>query len=81
VEEKMSIVISKSQFKPRALKYFRQVEQSGEKLIITDYSRPVVKIVPYHEDPQDTLKELRGSLVHYHAPCEPVAEGDKSNDL
>jgi antitoxin (DNA-binding transcriptional repressor) of toxin-antitoxin stability system len=39
-------IISKSEFKPRALYYFRVVEQSGKELIISDHGKPVIKIVP-----------------------------------
>jgi prevent-host-death family protein len=72
----MKRIISKSQFKPRALKYFREVEQTGRELIIADRGRPVLKIVPYAEDPEAWLKPLRGSVVRYKAPTEPVAVDD-----
>jgi prevent-host-death family protein len=39
-------VLSKSQFKPQVLACLREVEQTGEELILTDHGRPVVKIVP-----------------------------------
>lgn len=68
--------VSKSQFKPRALEYFRQVEATGRELVITDHGRPVVKIVPYVEEPDAALAALRGSVLRYERPTEPVAEGD-----
>ncbi|MGI8785521.1 MAG: type II toxin-antitoxin system Phd/YefM family antitoxin [Acidobacteriota bacterium] len=68
--------ISKSKFKPNALDYFRQVEKTGTELIITDRGRPVVKIVPYSPDPDETLKELRSSVLRYDRPTEPVALED-----
>lgn len=64
--------VSKSRFKPRALKYFRQVEQSGRALIITDRGRPVLKIVPYSVGPDDALASLRRSVLAYKDPTEPV---------
>lgn len=43
----MEQMVSKSRFKPQALEYFRQVEKSGEPLIITDRGKPVLKVLPY----------------------------------
>ncbi|MEW6221568.1 MAG: type II toxin-antitoxin system Phd/YefM family antitoxin [Thermodesulfobacteriota bacterium] len=44
--------VSKSQFKPRSLEYFRRIEETGEELVITDHGRPVLKVVPYIADPE-----------------------------
>jgi prevent-host-death family protein len=68
--------VSKSQFKARALEYFRRVERTGEELIITDRGRPVLKIVPYREDPEAALRVLRDTVVKYEAPTEPVGVED-----
>ena len=68
--------ISKSEFKPHALKYFREVERNGKPLIITDRGKPVLKIVPYSEGPSEILKMLRGSVIKYEDPTEPVGLGD-----
>ena len=72
----MENIVSKSNFKPHALKYFRQIEQTGEALIITDHGKPTLKIVPYDDNPMDKLKSLRGTVVEYVDPMEPVAEED-----
>lgn len=72
----MSEIVSKSQFKPRALEYFRKVEEQGRELIITDHNQPVIKIIPYHEQPQQVLRELRNSVRRYEQPLDPVAEND-----
>ncbi len=68
----MEEMISKSQFKPRALQYFREVEKPGQELIISDRGKPVLKIVPYTENPEDALKSLRYTVVKYENPTEPV---------
>lgn len=68
--------ISKSRFKPLALDYFRRVERTRKPLIITDRGRPVLKIVPYSDDSEEPLKELRGSVVKYRRPTNPVAPED-----
>lgn len=70
----MSEIVSKSRFKPRALEYFRQVEKSGEEIVITDHGRPVVKVVPYRPEPAEVLETLRGSVIRYDDPTGPVAE-------
>ncbi|MGD9158654.1 MAG: type II toxin-antitoxin system Phd/YefM family antitoxin [Desulfobacteraceae bacterium] len=72
----MENVISKSRFKPNALKYFRHIEKTGKELIITDHGKPTLKIVPYNDNPMDTLKSLRNTVVEYIDPMEPVAEED-----
>jgi prevent-host-death family protein len=72
----MAEVVSKSRFKARALDFFRQVEQTGSELIITDRGRPVLRLLPYRTDPQARLKELRGTVVRYDDPTEPVAAAE-----
>ena len=68
--------ISKSQFKSKALEYFRQVEQSKKAIIITDRGKPVLKVVPYADDPEEILRELRHSVLKYKDPMKPVSEKD-----
>ena len=72
----MAEAVSKSRFKPHSLEYFRRVEQTGEELIITDRGKPVLKVVPYHEEPSVALQRLRNSVLTYTDPLEPVAEDD-----
>lgn len=74
--ESMEKVVSKSCFKPQALKYFRQIQESGHELIITDHSKPVLKIIPFQEGPQEVLKELRNSVKRYDDPLQPVAQDE-----
>lgn len=68
--------ISKSQFKPRSLEYFRKVELTGEELVITDHGRPVLKVVPYVSEPEECFRGLRGTVLKYEDPLEPVAVED-----
>ncbi len=72
----MTQTISKSAFKPQALKYFRQIEEQGQEIIITDHAKPVLKIIPYKQKPHIILEELRNSVLHYDAPFDPVGEED-----
>jgi prevent-host-death family protein len=68
--------VSKSRFKPKALEYFRQVEESGEPLVITDRGEPVLKILPYSQQPFKGLAALRDSVVKYEKPLDPVGLED-----
>jgi prevent-host-death family protein len=72
----MEEMISKSQFKPRALQYFREVEKTGKELIISDRGKPVLKIVPYTENPEEALKALRDTVIKFEGPTEPVGLED-----
>jgi prevent-host-death family protein len=68
--------ISKSQFKSRALELMRQVEQTGQPLIITDHGSPKLEIRVYRDAAPDSLAQLRGIVLYYHDPTEPVADKD-----
>lgn len=72
----MDIQVSKSQFKAKALEYFRQVEADGKPVIVTDHGEPKLEIRPYRPRDRDPLAVLRGSLLRYQAPTAPVAEDD-----
>ncbi len=68
--------VSKSKLKAKALEYFREVEETGSELVVTDRGRPVLKIVPYREPSVDALRALRGSVKRYIDPTEPVGLED-----
>jgi prevent-host-death family protein len=68
--------VSKSRLKARALEYFREVEKTGSELVVTDRGKPVLKIVPYREPGTQALRALRGSVLRYDDPTEPVGVED-----
>ncbi len=68
--------ISKSRFKARALEYFRQVEQTGQEIVITDRGRPVLRLVPYQQSREAWLGGFRGMICRYDDPLEPVGEDE-----
>lgn len=72
----MAQAVSKSQFKPRSLEYFRKIEQTGEELVITDHGRPVLKVIPYVADPEEYFRGLRNTVLKYDAPLAPVGSED-----
>ena len=70
--------VSKSRFKAQALELFRQVEASGEPLVVTDHGRPTLEVRPYRpaQPAADPLEELRGSVLCFDDPFAPVGEND-----
>ena len=72
----MSAQVSKSQFKAKALEFFRQIETSGERVVITDHGQPKLEIRPYRPLTRHPLDVLRGSVLRYDKPTAPVAEDD-----
>ena len=69
--------ISKSEFKPKALAYLRQVEQTGKPIIITHNNKPTAKITPIKKKTtEEVLASLRGSVTKYIDPLEPVGLED-----
>lgn len=72
----MDIQVSKSKFKAHALELFRQVETSGETIIVTDHGAPAVIVRKYTAAPADAHAKLKGSVLRYDHPFAPVGEGD-----
>ena len=71
--------VSKSALKARMLEYFRQVEESGEPLVVTDHGRPVLRVVPMAEvkrPAEEVLAAFRaraaGKLRFVGDPDEPT---------
>jgi antitoxin (DNA-binding transcriptional repressor) of toxin-antitoxin stability system len=68
--------VSKSQFKAKALEYFREVEISGEPIVVTDRGVAKLEVRPYRPRDRRPLDALRGSVLAYFAPTEPVGDAD-----
>ncbi len=73
--------IAKSQFDAATLALLEQVARSGEPLIVTDEGVAVFEIRPCPKpevvvDRESVMDMLRGSILHYDDPFEPVAEDD-----
>lgn len=68
--------VTKSQFKAKALEYFRQVETSGRVVVITDRGQPTVEIRRYRSDSRSPREKLKGSVVEFIDPTQPIAEDD-----
>ncbi|MCK8515866.1 type II toxin-antitoxin system Phd/YefM family antitoxin [Methylonatrum kenyense] len=68
--------VSKSQFKARALEYFREIEATDQAIIVTDNGRPAIEVRRYKADKRSPLERLRGSVIELTDPFEPVGEDD-----
>ncbi len=68
--------VAKSELKPKMLKFFRQIEKTGEELIVTDHGKPVLRIVPFIEDSDKCFDELKGTVIKFVNPTEPVGLND-----
>ncbi len=42
----MSTTVSKSKLKTHMLRIFREIEESGEELVVTDHGKPVLVVTP-----------------------------------
>ena len=72
----MTIRVSKSQFKARALEFFREIEAGEESIVITANGKPTIEIRPYRPRTGDPRNALRGSVLRYLDPTMPVGEED-----
>lgn len=68
--------VSKSQFKSKALEFFRQVESSGESVVVTDHGEPKLEVRPFRAVAREPLVLLRGSVLRFDSPTEPVGVQD-----
>jgi antitoxin (DNA-binding transcriptional repressor) of toxin-antitoxin stability system len=75
-EPAMTIQVSKSQFKAKALEYFRLVQASGEPIVITDHGKPALELRPIAHVQHDPFQDLRGRVLRYDDPFEPVGAED-----
>jgi len=50
------VTVSKAALKNKMLEFFRNVEKTGEELVVTDHNKPVLRVVPYRE--RKSMKEV-----------------------
>ena len=67
IAESTMKLVSKSVLKGKMLEYFREVEASGEELVVTNNGQPVLRIVPYHAATtvDAAFADVRGR-IRYH---------------
>jgi len=58
--------ISKSKLKTHMLKIFREIEQTGQEVIVTDHNRPVLRILPIGKKStvEEIFETLQGKIVY-----------------
>lgn len=61
---KMARTVSKSKLEARLLAYFREVEETGEEIIVTSRGRPALRIAPLRstEGPATLFADVRGRV-------------------
>jgi prevent-host-death family protein len=72
----MLISVSKSALKPKLLSYLRKVERQKVSVTVTDRGRPVAKIIPLQGRKKNPFEGLKGSVLRYDDPLEPVGIED-----
>ncbi len=57
--------VSKGVLKAKMLEYFREVEQTGEELIVTNNNVPTLKVVPINKRKtvEKAFADLRGKVI------------------
>ena len=66
--------VSKSAIKAKALEFFRQIETTGEPIIITDHGEAKLEIRKYQAPANNPLAALKGSVLQYNAPFESASD-------
>ncbi|MFT6180680.1 MAG: antitoxin (DNA-binding transcriptional repressor) of toxin-antitoxin stability system [Paracoccaceae bacterium] len=70
--------ISKGKLKPKMLEYFREVEATGESLIVTDHGREVLEIRPVRDD---SNKKTNAEILAEYRASGPPPKGMSEEDL
>jgi prevent-host-death family protein len=65
--------VGAAEFKARCLKFIEEVKESRAEYIVTRHGTPVAKLVPVDADaPASPLGTMRGTLLKYDRPFEPI---------
>ena len=68
--------ISKSRLKAHMLRVFREIEASGEEIIVTDHRRPVIRISPLRKkrSSDEIFASYRGNVRYSGDLLEPTSD-------
>ena len=68
--------ISKSKLKANMLQVFREIEESGEELIVTHNRRPVLRVHPikHRQSVEKVFEQLRGKVVYHEDINTPTTD-------
>lgn len=67
--------VSKSEFRSRPLELLREVEHTGERLVVTHAGRPVLQVLPYAERKGEPGPQ-RVTPPRFEERLEPLSEED-----
>jgi antitoxin (DNA-binding transcriptional repressor) of toxin-antitoxin stability system len=70
------ITISKSKLKAQMLSVFRRIEETGEEVIVTDNSRPVLRIerIETRTPVEEAFAGLQGKVVYHEDINNPTGD-------
>jgi antitoxin (DNA-binding transcriptional repressor) of toxin-antitoxin stability system len=70
------LMISKSKLKAQMLKIFREIEETGEEVIVTDNNRPVLRIQPIKRKQtfREAFGQYDGKAVYHEDINTPLTE-------
>lgn len=70
------IQVTKSRLKAKMLEYFRQVEQTGEELVVLNNKTPTLRIVPFKRkgNVEEIFQDLRGKIEIQDSIMEPESD-------
>lgn len=69
--------VSKGVLKAHMLEYFREIERTGQELIVTDHHKPVLKIAALNRPSKSTeaiFKPYRNRLVYHEDITTPTTD-------
>ena len=74
--------VSKSELKAKMFEHLRAVEKTGEDLIVTDYGKPVLTIIPVRptQTINDLFSDLRGKAEISRAAALEPTDAEWSED-
>lgn len=72
----METHVSKGVFKAKALEIMRGVEETGDEVVITNHGKPCLVVKPFKGE-SNPLQQLKGSVISYENPTDPVAGDDE----
>jgi len=70
------MIVSKSKLKAQMLAVFREVEKTGEEVIVTDHGKPTIKItrLPKRESVETVFGKNRNRVVYKEDILKPTTE-------
>lgn len=70
------LTVSKSVLKSKMLGLFRQIQSTGEEIVVTDHNKPVLKITPIQnkQNVSDVFADIRGKVTYKHGHDDTTEE-------